>query len=52
MVLAVWIRLGRYLSFTGALDDIEKELNNLGDIAEFINTSYLDVMGTIDPCGI
>ena len=41
MVLAVWIRLGRHLSFTGALDAIEEELNSLGDIAEFINISTL-----------
>lgn len=39
MVLAVWLRLDRQLSFTGALDDIEEELNHLGDIAEFINIS-------------
>jgi hypothetical protein len=41
MVLAVWIRLGKHLSFTRALDAIEEELNNLGDVAEFINTSTL-----------
>ena len=41
MVLAVWIRLSRRLSFTRALDNIEEELNHLGDIAEFINTSTL-----------
>ena len=41
MVLAVWKRLGRHLSFTGALDAIEEELNSLGDIAEFINISTL-----------
>ncbi len=41
MVLAVWIMLGRRLSFTRALDAIEEELNNLGDVAEFINTSTL-----------
>ena len=41
MVLAVWIRLSRHLSLTKSLDAIEKELNNLGDIAEFINTSTL-----------
>jgi len=39
MVLAVWLRLGRQLSLTSALDDIEEELNHLGDIAEFINIS-------------
>jgi hypothetical protein len=41
MVLAVWIKLSRRLSLTGSLGAIEKELNNLGDIAEFINTSTL-----------
>jgi hypothetical protein len=41
MVLAVWIMLDRRLSFTRALDAIEEELNNLGDVAEFINTSTL-----------
>jgi hypothetical protein len=41
MVLAVWLRLDRHLSFTRALDNIEEELNHLGDIAEFINTSTL-----------
>ena len=39
MILAVWLRLGRQLSFTRALDDIEEELNHLGDIADFINIS-------------
>jgi len=39
MVLAVWLRLGRQLSFTRVMDDIEEELNHLGDIAEFINIS-------------
>jgi len=39
MILAVWLRLGKHLSFTRALDDIEEELNHLGDIAEFINIS-------------
>ncbi len=41
MVLAVWIKLGKHLSFTRALDAIEEELNNLGDIAEFINICTL-----------
>ena len=39
MVLAVWIRLSRRTSFTKALDNIEEELNNLADIADFINVS-------------
>ncbi len=39
MVLATWIRLSRSLSLTDALDTIEDELNNLGDIANFINIS-------------
>ena len=41
MILAVWIKLGRHLSFTRSLDAIEEELNTLGDIAEFINISTL-----------
>jgi hypothetical protein len=41
MVLAVWIRLSRGTSFTIALDNIEEELNNLADIADFINVSTL-----------
>lgn len=41
MVLAVLIRLGKHLSLTGALDIIEKELNHLDDIAQFINISTL-----------
>jgi hypothetical protein len=41
MLLAVWVRLSRYISLTTALDFIEKELNNLGDIADFINVSTL-----------
>ncbi len=39
MVLSTWLRLSRRLSLTDALDAIESELNNLGDIADFINTS-------------
>jgi len=41
MVLAVWMRLGKHLSLTEALDVIEKELNHLDDIAQFINISTL-----------
>ena len=41
MVLATWIRLSRSLSLTDALDTIENELNNLGDIANFINISTI-----------
>ena len=41
MILAVQIRLARHLSFTKALDAIEIELNNLGDVADFINISTL-----------
>lgn len=39
MILAVWIRLSRKTSFTRALDNIEEELNNLADVAVFINVS-------------
>jgi hypothetical protein len=41
MVLATWIRLSRSLSLTDALNTIEDELNNLGDIADFINISTM-----------
>lgn len=41
MVLAVWFRLSRHLSLTGALDAIENELNHLEDIADFINISTM-----------
>jgi len=37
----VWIRIERQLSLTNALDTIENELNNLNDIAGFINISTL-----------
>ena len=39
MVLAVCLKLGRQLSLTRALNDVEEELNHLGDIADFINIS-------------
>jgi hypothetical protein len=41
MVLAVWIRVSRHLSLTGALGSIEDELNYLEDIADFINISTM-----------
>jgi len=41
MVLAIWIRVSRQLSLTGALDVIENELNHLEDIADFINISTM-----------
>ncbi len=41
MVLAIWIRISRHLSLTGALDVIENELNHLDDIADFINISSM-----------
>ena len=41
MVIAVWIRVGRHLSLTRAMDVIEKELNNLSDVADFINISSM-----------
>lgn len=41
MVLATWLRLSRCLSLTDALDAIENELNNLDDIADFINISTM-----------
>jgi len=47
MILAVWIRLSRYLSLTNALNVIEMELNDLDDIAEFINISTLMSWGRL-----
>ncbi len=41
MVLAVWIRISRRLSLTGALDVIENELNHLDDVVDFINISTM-----------
>ena len=41
MVIAVWIRVCRHLSLTRAMDVIEKELNNLSDVADFINISSM-----------
>lgn len=41
MIDAVWIKIARRLSFTRAMDDIETELNHLGDVADFINISSL-----------
>jgi hypothetical protein len=41
MVIAVWIRISRQLSLTRAMDTIEEELNNLGDVANFINISTM-----------
>ncbi len=41
MVLAVWIRIGKELSLTNALSAIEEGLNDLADIADFINISTL-----------
>ena len=41
MVLAVWIRIGKELSLINALSAIEEELNDLDDIADFINISTL-----------
>jgi len=41
MIEAVWIKVSRRLSFTRAMDDIEMELNHLGDVADFINISSL-----------
>lgn len=41
MVMAVWMRVSQHLSLTRALDVIENELNHLGDVAVFINTSTM-----------
>ncbi len=41
MVKAMWFKVSRHLSWTRALDVIESELNNLDDIADFINVSTM-----------
>jgi len=41
MVKAIWLKVSRDLSLTRALDAIEDELNNLGDVADFINISTM-----------
>jgi hypothetical protein len=41
MVRAIWLKVSRHLSYTKALDVIERELNSLGDIAIFINISSM-----------
>jgi len=41
MIKAVWLRLSRRLSLSGAMDVIEMELNHLEDVADFINISSL-----------
>jgi hypothetical protein len=41
MIKAVWIKVSRYLSFTKAMDVIEKELNHLSDVADFISISAM-----------
>ena len=41
MVRAIWFNVSRQLSLTRAMDVIEDELNNLGDVADFINISTM-----------
>lgn len=41
MVRAIWFKVSRDLSLTGIMDVIEDELNNLGDVADFINISTM-----------
>lgn len=41
MVRAIWFKVSRHLSLTRVLDIIEDELNNLGDVADFINISTM-----------
>ena len=41
MVQAVWLKVSRQLSLTKALYVIEEELNDLGDVADFINISTM-----------
>ena len=41
MLLAVWILISRHLSLTRAMDVIERELNNLSDVADCINISTM-----------
>ena len=39
MVLAIWIKVSRHLTLTSALNVIDHELNDLKDVADFINIS-------------
>jgi len=41
MVRAIWFKVSRVLSLTRVMDVIEDELNNLGDVADFINISTM-----------
>lgn len=41
MFLAIWLRLSNGLSLFGAMDIIERELNNLADVGDFICVSGL-----------
>jgi len=41
MVRAIWLKVSRHLSLTIVLDVIERELNSLGDVANFINISTM-----------
>jgi hypothetical protein len=41
MVLAIWLKVSREVSWTTALDIIEHELNHLGDVADFINIASM-----------
>ncbi len=41
MLLAIWLRLSNGLSLFGAMDIIERELNNLADVVDFICVSGL-----------
>ena len=41
MIKALWLRLSRRLSLSGAMDVIEMKLNHLEDVADFINISSI-----------
>ncbi len=41
MVKAIWLKVSRDLSLTRVMDVIEAELNNLSDVADFINISTM-----------
>lgn len=41
MVKAIWLKVSQKLSWTKAMNSIEKELNNLDDVADFINISTM-----------
>lgn len=41
MVMAIWFKVSRHLSYTRVMDVIENELNHLDDVADFINISTI-----------